>query len=52
MVFLLISIVAGLLGFGGVSKSAAGVDKVLIVLILAIFGILVVSSLAGVSAIG
>ena len=42
--FLIIALIAGLLGFGGIYRAAAGIAKILFVVVLVLF---VISLLAG-----
>jgi uncharacterized membrane protein YtjA (UPF0391 family) len=46
LVFLVIALVAALLGFGGIAGTAAGIAKILFVVFLVLFGIGVVMHLA------
>ncbi len=50
LVFLLIAIVAAVLGFGGIAFAAAGIAKILFYLFLALFLVSLVVHLAGGSA--
>lgn len=39
MIFLVLALVAGLLGFGGIASASAGIAKTLFVVFLIIFGV-------------
>jgi uncharacterized membrane protein YtjA (UPF0391 family) len=45
LVFLIVAIIAGLLGFGGVASTATGISKVLFFLFLLIFVVTTIASL-------
>ena len=49
ILFLVISITAGILGFGGISEAAAGISKVLFILTLIVFVVLLAMGLTGAS---
>jgi len=49
IVFLVISLVAGALGFGGISTAAAGISKILFFVFLVLAAITLVLIFAGVS---
>jgi uncharacterized membrane protein YtjA (UPF0391 family) len=42
MIFLVLALVAGLLGFGGIASASAGIAKTLFVLFLIVFGVMLV----------
>jgi uncharacterized membrane protein YtjA (UPF0391 family) len=46
LIFLVISIVAAIFGFGGISAAAAGIAKVLFFIFVALFVILLIAGLA------
>ena len=39
MIFLVLALVAGLLGFGGIASASAGIAKTLFVVFLIVFGV-------------
>ncbi|MEO8636928.1 MAG: DUF1328 domain-containing protein [Gemmatimonadales bacterium] len=45
MMFLILALVAGLLGFGGIATASAGIAKTLFILFLIIFGVMLVMGL-------
>lgn len=45
LIFLIVSLVAGLLGFGGISAAAAGIAKVLFYIFISLFLIALVAGL-------
>ncbi len=45
MIFLVLALVAGLLGFGGIASASAGIAKTLFVLFLIVFGVMLVLGL-------
>jgi uncharacterized membrane protein YtjA (UPF0391 family) len=47
LVFLIIALIAGFLGFGGVPFAAAGIAKILFFIFLVIFAIALVTGFAG-----
>jgi uncharacterized membrane protein YtjA (UPF0391 family) len=47
MMFLILALVAGLLGFGGIATASAGIAKTLFILFLIIFGVMLVLGLVG-----
>jgi uncharacterized membrane protein YtjA (UPF0391 family) len=49
LIFFLISLVAGMLGFTGIARSAAGIAKILFALFLVLAAIFIILVLAGVS---
>jgi uncharacterized membrane protein YtjA (UPF0391 family) len=52
LIFLVISLVAGALGFTGVARSAAGIAKILFALFLVLAAIFIVLIFAGISLVG
>ena len=46
LVFLVVAIIAALLGFGGIAVAAAGIAKILFFVFLAVFLLTVISGLA------
>ena len=49
LIFFVISLIAGALGFSGVARGAAGISKLLFVIFLILAGIFVILLVAGIS---
>ena len=46
VVFLIIALVAGVLGFGGIASTAAGIEQVLFFIFIVIFAVALIMGLA------
>ena len=47
LMFLIIAIIAGVLGFGGIAFAAAGIAKILFFIFLVVFAIMLITGLMG-----
>jgi uncharacterized membrane protein YtjA (UPF0391 family) len=47
LMFLIIAIIAGVLGFGGIAFAAAGIAKILFFIFLVVFAVMLISGLMG-----